>query len=136
MEVILYLVKLKNESFSLDWLERLLDTKMEEFHKHQTFAKRIHTLFVIQNVHSEVSDKFLNDRLYKQFMKKLADDPVPNIRFNFAKTAQLIYKKLSNSNKMDCTEALKKLQENDPDFDVKYYAVKTLNSLWVILKKL
>jgi|TARA_B110001450_G_C17534233_1_gene445889 hypothetical protein len=81
------------------------------------------------NVHSEVSDKFLNDRLYKQFMKKLADDPVPNIRFNFAKTAQLIYKKLSNSNKMDCTEALKKLQESDPDFDVKYYAVKTLNNL-------
>lgn len=65
MEVITYLVKLKNESFNLDWLERLLDQKMEEFHKHQTFAKRIHTLFVIQNVHSEVSDKFLNERLYK-----------------------------------------------------------------------
>lgn len=42
-------------------------------------------------------------------MKKMAEDPVPNIRFNFAKTAQFIYKRLSNSNKMDCTEALKKL---------------------------
>ena len=61
-------------------------------------------------------------------MKKLADDPVPNIRFNFAKTADSIYKRLSNSNKMDCTAILKKNQE-DPDFDVKYYSMKTLEKL-------
>jgi hypothetical protein len=30
---------------------------------------------------------------------------------------------------MDCTSLLKKLSE-DPDFDVKYYSVKTLNNLW------
>lgn len=113
MEVITYLVKLKKEVFNLDWLERLLDLKMEEFHKHIKFAVRIHTLFVISNVYNEVSEKFLNDRLYKQYMKKLADDPVANIRFNYAKTAEIIYKKLSNSNKMDCTETLKRLQEND-----------------------
>lgn len=40
-------------------------------------------------------------------MKKLASDPVPNIRFNFAKTSQVLYAKLSNSNKMDCADKLK-----------------------------
>ena len=48
----------------------------------------------------------------------MADDPVPNIRFNYAKTAQLIREKLTNSNKMDCTSNLKKLAEKDEDFDV------------------
>jgi serine/threonine-protein phosphatase 2A regulatory subunit A len=128
VETIICLVKLKNTCFNLEWLERLLDSKLEEFCKHQKFSIRIHTLFTIQNVHKEVSDQYLNERLYKAFMKKLADDPVPNIKFNFSKTAQLIYKKLSNSNKMDCTSQLKKLSE-DADFDVKYYSVKTLNSL-------
>ena len=59
-------------------------------------------------------------------MKKLANDPVPNIRFNYAKTAPLIYKKLTNSNKMDCSSALKKMSENDADFDVKYYSSKAM----------
>ena len=128
VEAILCLVKLKSTCFNLDWLEKLLDSKLEEFHKHSKFSIRIHTLFIIQNVFKEVSDQFLNEKLYKSYMKKLADDPVPNIRFNFSKTAELIYKKLTNSSKMDCTSQLKKLSE-DPDFDVKYYSVKTLNNL-------
>ena len=128
VEAILCLVKLKNTVFNLDWLERLLETKVDEFHKHAKFSIRIHTLFIIQNVHKEVSDQFLNEKLFKTFMKGLAKDPVPNIRFNFAKTAELIYKKLTNSNKMECTSLLKTLSE-DPDFDVKYYSVKTLNNL-------
>ena len=60
-------------------------------------------------------------------MKKLAQDPVPNIRFNYAKTCQLIYPKLTNSNKMDCSDTLTKMTENDTDFDVKFYAAKTLS---------
>lgn len=119
---------MKNTVFNLDWLERLLDSKLDEFHNHAKFSIRIHTLFIIQNVHKEVSDQFLNEKLFKSFMKKLADDPVPNIKFNFAKTAEMIYKKLTNSNKMECTSLLKKLSE-DADFDVKYYSVKTLNNL-------
>ena len=75
-----------------------------------------------------MSDQFLNEKLFKAYMRKLAEDPVPNIRFTFSKTAELIYKKLTNSNKMDCTSLLKKLSE-DSDFDVKYYSVKTLNNL-------
>ena len=77
----------------------------------------------------EVSDQFLNERMYKAYMKKLAEDPVPNIRFNFAKTAALIYHKLTNSNKMDCSGYLKKISENDTDFDAKFYAAKALNDI-------
>ena len=64
--------------------------------------------------------------MYKKYIKKLSDDPVPNIRFNYAKTVALIYKKLTNSNKMGSAEALRKLSENDKDVDVKYYATKAI----------
>ena len=55
-------------------------------------------------------------------MKKLSEDPVPNIRFNYAKTVALVYKKLPNSGKMGSAETLRKLSESDPDVDVKFYA--------------
>ena len=58
---------------------------------------------------AEVSDQFLNDKMYKTFMKKLAEDPVPNIRFNFAKSVMVLHKRLSNSSKMDASDILNKL---------------------------
>ena len=36
----------------------------------------------------------------------MADDPVPNIRFNFSKTVESIYKKINNTNKMKLSDAL------------------------------
>lgn len=35
-------------------------------------------------------------------MFKLAEDPVPNIKFNIAKTIEMIYKRVNNTNKMKC----------------------------------
>ena len=61
--------------------------------------QRIHTVFIIQKVFLEVTDKFLNEKLCP-ILLNMTDDPVPNIRFNVAKTAELIYKKINNSNKM------------------------------------
>lgn len=51
---------------------------------------------------------------------------MPNIRFNFAKTVNKVYKRLTNSNKMDASGALKKLSEQDSDFDVKFFSQKAL----------
>jgi len=62
-------------------------------------------------------------------MKKMSDDPVANIRFNYAKTVAKLYPKFTNSNKMDSSSALKKLSENDLDFDVKFYASKSLSEI-------
>ena len=65
-------------------------------------------MFAINLLHAEVSDQYLNEKIYKKYMKKLGEDPVPNIRFNYAKTVPNIYGKLSNSNKMNCADTLKK----------------------------
>lgn len=58
-------------------------------------------MFIIGKIYSEVSDKYLNDKLCG-YLYKLAEDPVPNIRFNVAKTLEVVYKKVNNTNKMKC----------------------------------
>ena len=126
IEAINCLIKLKNQQKNQAWLQDVVAKKLEEFSSHPRFSIRIHTLFCINNVISEVTDQFLNETLFKKFIKKLAADPVPNIRFNVAKTVQVIHPRLSNSSKMVCVEFLKKMQESDADFDVKFFANKTL----------
>lgn len=102
---------------------------MEEFHSHSKFGQRIHTLFIIQKTFQKVSKEFMNERQV-QYLLKLADDPVPNIKFNVAKTIEMIYDKLSNSNKVKSKDALQKMVSNvNEDFDVKYYAERALKNM-------
>lgn len=70
----------------------------------------------------------MNDRI-AHYLFKMASDPVPNIRFNVAKTIELIYKKLNNTNKDKCREILTKMDSNDEDFDCKFYAQKALKTI-------
>jgi hypothetical protein len=84
------MLQLKDQNtpgFDQRWLEDSLEFKAREFHTHEKFAQRIHTLFLVQKVAGKVDHRFLNDRLF-DFALKLAEDPVPNIRFNFAKLVE------------------------------------------------
>ena len=77
----------------------------------------------------KVDDRFLNDKLIPLALR-LSDDPVPNIRFNFAKVIESIVPKLSSENKRKAEEALTQMIEKESiDFDVKYYAEKALKSI-------
>lgn len=55
----------------------------------------------------------------------LADDIVPNVRFNVAKTLDYIYSFLTPVGKSSTVQCLQKLQ-SDPDNDVRYYASTAL----------
>ena len=69
MQAIQCLILLKKESMDREWLENIFTEKLEEFHCHTKFAIRIHTLFTINELYKEVSDQFINDKLYKKYMK-------------------------------------------------------------------
>mmetsp|Transcript_22359 Transcript_22359/g.34617 ORF Transcript_22359/g.34617 Transcript_22359/m.34617 type:complete len:126 (+) Transcript_22359:1406-1783(+) len=125
MEAINCFIKLKSDHFDQAWLESIMQRKLEEFSSHQRFSIRIHTLFCIAQLKDAVSEGFLNDQMFKKFIKKLAADPVPNIRFKVAQTIHTIHPRLSNSSKLACVDILKK-NESDDDFDVKFYSSKTL----------
>ena len=71
----------------------------------------------------------MNEKLIPLALR-LSEDPVPNIRFNFAKLIESIFSKLSPENKRKAEESLVKMVENEKtDFDVKYYAEKALKSI-------
>lgn len=101
---------------------------MEEFYGHQRFALRIHTLFIIQKSFDKVSKEFLNEKEFA-YLQKLAEDPVPNIKFTVAKTLEMVYSKLSNSNKVKCKDTLTKMLNNNEDFDVKFYCEKAIKAI-------
>jgi serine/threonine-protein phosphatase 2A regulatory subunit A len=127
-EAINTLMTLKDNLFDLQWLEQLLEAKMEEFYAHQRFALRIHTLFIIQKSFDKVSKEFLNEKEFS-YLQKLSEDPVPNIKFTVAKTLELIYSKLTNSNKVKCKDMLTKMLGSSEDFDVKFYCEKALKAI-------
>ena len=89
-EAIGLMIQLKEQGtggFNQRWLEDALETKAKEFYTHEKFAQRIHTIFLIQKVSGKVDNHYLNERLFPLALK-LSEDPVPNIRFNFAKLAE------------------------------------------------
>ena len=59
----------------------------------------------------------------------MSDDSVPNIKFNVAKTIEMIYDKLTNSNKVKSKDCLLKMCNNTDDFDVKFYAEKAIKNI-------
>ena len=127
-EAINLIIQMREKMYDQAWFENAIDTKAKEFHEHEKFSIRIHTVFVIQRVYDKVSTQFLNEKLCG-YLLKLAEDPVPNIRFNVSKTIELLYSKLNNSNKFRCEDSLKKMEQEPIDFDVKYYAEKALRSI-------
>lgn len=75
-----------------------------------------------------MSEQFLNERLC-HYLFKMQSDPVPNIRFNIAKTIETIYGHLNNANKEKAKDLLNKFEADDDDFDVHFYAQKALKSI-------
>jgi hypothetical protein len=60
---------------------------------------------------------------------RLAEDPVPNIRFNVSKSLVACWKMWGRANQMQLESLLKKMAENDKDFDAKFYAERALVEL-------
>ena len=67
------------------------------------------------------------DQTFAPLIVQLANDPVPNIRFNVSKTIQGLFPQFSPANQSKIKEVLARLAENDGDFDSKFYAQKTLD---------
>jgi serine/threonine-protein phosphatase 2A regulatory subunit A len=103
-----------------EWLEELFTEKIKEFGSHERFMIRIHSLFFINKLASAVSKSVLNKQLVPVVLT-LAEDPVPNIRFNVCKTIDSVYSLLMPGNKIKCEGALEKMV-SDKDFDVHFFA--------------
>ncbi len=119
-EAVSILVQLKEGMFDVNWLEGVLKDRIEEFHISDKFNQRMNALMIITKSQDEVRERFLNETIFPALIV-MAGDPVPNVRFNVAKTLPKLKDRLSNSNKLKASELLEKM-EGDEDNDVKYYS--------------
>ena len=98
-----------------------MDAKLDEFSKHEKFMMRQHTLFFINKISADCSPSFTNS-VIAPVLLRLAEDPVPNIRFNVCKSLAGSHRNMSVSNLSKLKDALRKIAADDKDFDAQYFA--------------
>lgn len=92
---------------------------------------RIHAIHLMNNMHTHVSRSIISNR-YAKILIKLAEDPVPNIRFNVSKSVKTYWALWGRENQQQMEQLLRKMAENDPDFDAKYFATKALEEVKLV----
>ncbi len=121
------LIDISKQSNQTEWLLRLASSKISEFSKHDRFMIRIQAVHFINRVQPEATKDVLNKN-FVEVLLLLAEDPVPNIRFNVAKTIESLYARMTPGSKIKCEGAIKKMC-NDKDFDAAFFAKKALATI-------
>lgn len=93
------LIQISKTSFTQEWLTQIVLPKINEFYKHERFMIRIQAIHFVNRLAAEVSKEFMNKNLMEVVLG-LADDPVPNIRFNVCKSIDSFYSKMTPGNKI------------------------------------
>lgn len=136
--------------FGSDWAEehivsRLLNIKDEKINDEDdgqgdlvdfsNFIIRITCLFVVSKLTPVINQSILVNKILP-FVGQLTADPVPNIRFNVAKTYLVIVEALIKTPSQEVSslidgEILLNLNvlQNDADVDVRYYANSSIESI-------
>ena len=121
------LIKISKNPYSTEWLLKICSQKIQEFSKHERFMIRIQSIHFINRLATEVTKDVLN-KSFVDVLLTLAEDPVPNIRFNVSKTIEILYPQMTPGSKIKCESALKNLV-NDQDFDSSYFAKKAMDKI-------
>jgi len=117
------------EVFGVEWAQNNIIPKVLALYTHPNYLYRMTTLFAV-GVLSEVKgmDEVITGSMLPLVLR-MADDPVPNIRFNVAKTLGQLSKHLeAGTVQSKVKPVLTKLYE-DADRDVKFYASQALSQL-------
>lgn len=120
-----------SQLFGDDWCKVNVIDKMLEIktsNEFNNFITRLTCLFTFTHLIEVVDSSLLIDYVYP-FIIDLAEDKVPNIRFNVAKSLQLLAKKLDSKTDLENIVNILKNLQNDIDQDVRYYAQQALESI-------
>lgn len=115
------------EIFGTQWAVQHMIPKLLSLHVDKNYLHRITPLFGMASMAGAVPPDLVK-RIFLPVLVTLAQDQVPNIRMNVAKTIQAIQPSIKGSG--DLEEKLrfivKELAQNDSDQDVKYFGLKAL----------
>ncbi|KAG8835957.1 hypothetical protein FRC17_010926, partial [Serendipita sp. 399] len=116
--------------FGVDWARSAILPRVVAMASHPNYLYRMTTIFAISAISPSLNVQVIRDDILETVLR-LAGDPIPNIRFNVAKTIDVIATVIvSSSDGRDVTKntlipALQQLQA-DNDADVRYFSGKAL----------
>lgn len=144
-------LKKLTEVFGVDWANDKIVPKVMAMGAHPNYLYRMTTCFAISTLAPALSLNVIEASILPM-MEKLVDDRIPNIRFNVAKSYEVligVLKRLpeqgtivelekANQNPAGCQRGLNLIQNNilpnlgklqqDDDVDVRYFATTAANS--------
>ncbi|WVQ82727.1 hypothetical protein IAT38_004859 [Cryptococcus sp. DSM 104549] len=121
-------LKKLTDVFGVEWAKTTIIPKVLEMGTHQNYLYRMTTIFAITTMAPSLNTPIIRDTVLDSALN-LANDAIPNIRFNVAKCLETLAAVLAGSAEggeivtRRIVPALKKLQE-DSDADVRYFATK------------
>ncbi|CAI2175844.1 1362_t:CDS:10 [Funneliformis geosporum] len=116
--------------FGVEWAKTTIIPKVLAMGTHPNYLYRMTTIFAITTMAPAVTPEVIRDYILPT-VNNLVSDPIPNIRFNVAKSYEVLIPVLKQSPETvilldsQVKPALDKLRE-DSDADVKYFAEKAL----------
>ncbi|CAG8524239.1 10464_t:CDS:10 [Paraglomus brasilianum] len=119
-------LKKLTEVFGVDWAKNTIIPKVLSMGSHPNYLYRMTTIFAITTMAPAVTPEVIRDYILPT-VNNLVTDPIPNIRFNVAKSYEVLIPVLKQSQETgilldtQVKPALDKLKE-DMDADVKYFA--------------
>ncbi|WVQ61990.1 hypothetical protein V866_006793 [Kwoniella sp. B9012] len=121
-------LKKLTDVFGVEWAKSTIIPKVLEMGDHQNYLYRMTTIFAITTMAPSLNVPIIRDTVLESALN-LANDPIPNIRFNVAKCLETLAAVLATTPEgqeiisRKVIPALKKLQE-DSDADVRFFATK------------
>lgn len=122
------MIQLSQSTFSQEWLEQIIKEKIDQLAKNENFNKRSLALLVINLSASAVSKDCVNTTMFS-VLETLAQDPVPNIKFNVAKAIEKIKDQLTVGNRRKSQMMMETMANDQTDQDVQFFATKCLSVL-------
>jgi len=122
------------EVFGVDWARGAIVPKVVAMASHPNYLYRMTTVFAITAIIPSLSFDAVRDDVLETILR-LATDPIPNIRFNVAKTLEVVGTFFNDGGKSgkDGKELVKtkvvpvlRTLEQDGDADVRYFAGQAL----------
>lgn len=129
-EAAVQILKQLTEKFGWEWTQAKVLPRLMTLADEGNYLHRMTSLFIIRVLIDTCDTSILVNR-FLPIVLRLARDNVANVRFNSAKTFELIGKKLKKEDIDTIIKpALRSLQK-DPDNDVRYFANEAVASLGI-----
>ncbi|KAI0348013.1 ARM repeat-containing protein [Trametopsis cervina] len=129
-------LKKLTEVFGVDWAKVQIVPKVVGMGQHPTYLFRMTTVQAITTIAPSLTlDIISNDIL--DTLLQLGQDPIPNIRFNVAKSLEVLAATFGNTAEgkqlvRQKVVPILEAQKNDQDADVRYFAAKALQQVRAI----